>query len=77
MRWDRRWPIYKCVECSHKWNLAPNVKPARTVEYQVTRCPYCKSAKSDITSTRGLKRYHRCSYCQQNFVSEERPSVTS
>jgi transposase-like protein len=41
------------------------------VVYVPTRCPYCGSKRTKITSTRGKLRYHRCKNCKGNFKSHE------
>ena len=42
------------------------------VVYVPTRCPYCGSKDTKITSTRGKLRYHRCKNCKGNFKSNEK-----
>ena len=45
--------------------------PDRPVPYETTRCPFCGSRDTKITSTRRPRRFHKCRGCGESFQSVE------
>lgn len=65
-----------CDHCGYRWTRtgkyeAADVDPTEPAPFVPTRCPFCGSEQTVVTSTRGDRRYHRCRECGLPFRSEK------
>lgn len=63
----------RCGHCGHEFTTRPEPHGGKVcVPFHVLRCPFCRSKRPPVTSTRpdGI-RCHRCRSCGRSFTSRE------
>lgn len=70
----RAWARFACDFCDAEFSIGSVPRESKTVNgvvWKKIRCPRCNSNRCPVKTTRGVKRYHKCENCGQNFKSLE------
>lgn len=73
-QFGRAWARFECDFCRRAFTIGRSPATDEVVNgvvYHPVRCPKCKSKDCPVHTSRGVKRYHRCRNCGQQFKSVE------